>query len=103
MAGVKDLERRYHRTQEQLAREVGMMKMPETWPCWPLLPVKRLVQGQNGPELGCMIDILFAKKLYVYIGMSPFKQIRMQDASGWPDVVEYVSYEDIVADGWVVD
>lgn len=104
MPGVKDPERNYTRTEEQLAQEVEMMRTPERWPCWPLLPIKRMIQDHNFPEIGCLIDIMFAKDLQVYVGMSPYVQVRLQDATSvWPDVVRYASYEDIVADGWVVD
>lgn len=77
---------------------VEMAKHPELWPMWPYLPLKHSVKRDNSgfPELGLLLDSdppkakVFHNCLYLPI------------TSETP-VTEYASFEELFADGWVVD
>lgn len=76
-----------------------MMVVPEEWPRWPYLPLKRYVKSdENGgtrAEFGFMVD---GAKFTVFCG-----SIFSLPASLPNKKHEYNSPKDILADGWVVD
>lgn len=85
---------------------LGMIKSPDNWPCWPVLPLKRYTKVRPGafPDLGIILSVEGVPANTVYevdMFMCPDIKQLMTD----PNIVkhEYSSPEEIVADGWVVD
>jgi hypothetical protein len=75
------------------ARDIEMMKTPDDWPAWPLLPLKR-----PNKAYGTSFAYMFAEgKPRIYRG-SMWKPDPTKDPC-----VEFDSFEAIAADGWMVD
>lgn len=75
--------------------DAEMMKRPNLWPAWPILPLKRK-KGPGESEEGFIADSLQPNRVYLanmfMIGV--INPLPFQD---------YDSPEAIVADGWKVD
>ena len=77
------------------------MQRPGLWPLWPVLPVKQR-DGMKQPRLGVMREAAFGVKPVVYLtnlyelgtGLVDFNKIEK---------IEYLDFEGLVDDGWVVD
>lgn len=90
-------------TTEDRQREITMMKTPDHWPRWPILPVKR--SGHILEPFGCGIMVASADcALHIY----DIDMFLLQSGPLGPqlDAVEHKEYQDydaILDDGWVVD
>ena len=88
---------------EQPATDLEMMKQPDYWPRWPLLPVKRRVK-HSSPDTG----LLFANGKPIIYTVNMF---QLDDLPGktWGEKlangekIEFTSFEEMVAAGWEVD
>lgn len=86
---------------ERIKRErddVVMLKNPDLWPRWPLCPVKRYDKSKphGFPDCGVVTEgrfVVFMVNLY-RVSPGVFDSCEKH---------EYESYEDMVADGWMVD
>lgn len=78
---------------------LAFMQQPAVWPLWPVLPVKQR-DGMKQPRLGIMREAAFGVKPVVYL-------TNLFDMQGkqWDDFekIEYLDFEAIIDDGWVVD
>lgn len=68
---------------------------PDSWPCWPVLPLKRKNNSLEDKNLG----ILLAGKLTVY---HVYMFDIPQDLSKEPKT-KYNHVDELLADGWRVD
>lgn len=78
--------------------DLSMMKSPNRWPCWPMLPLKHAMRKSDGMPL---IGFLFESNKYkytVFVG----NMLDAKNISKMPRE-EFKSYEEVVAAGWVVD
>lgn len=75
--------------------DYAMLKDPDRWPNWPVLPVIRRQAGQ-GTEVAVVSEIGTTGRLYIRRGANLF------DRSNWPDPEEATA-EDIIQEGWTVD
>lgn len=76
--------------------DVAFLKTPEKWPNYPLCPVKnRNEQKDNFPLLGVIVSprptVYLVNLFSIQPGMEP------------PETREYGSFEELIADGWIVD
>lgn len=75
-------------------RQRAMMRNEDMWPAWPVLPLKRIVNGDMQPGL-------------LYSGQGPvvFLTYMYKLPNSFKDVptVKYENYDAILTDGWVVD
>lgn len=81
-----------------------MMRTPDMWPRWPLLPIKRYNPEHHGTEVAVMFAV--ADHLTtVFLGyMFAAKGPTIADAMAcYPNRLRYDTYEDIIKDGWIVD
>lgn len=81
--------------------ELAMMRDPERWPHYDILPVKRYKKGMGtfstgGPECGVLRS---GRGPVVYKG-NPWQREALETA---PVIAEYKTFEEMYADGWVVD
>jgi hypothetical protein len=76
-------------------REMAMMTGPNQWPLWPILPLKN--RGPEWPELGFLREESFDTPIrpVVFIGsiFEPDKAVPK----------EYLDFDGILDDGWIVD
>lgn len=77
-----------------------MMQSPEKWPLWPVLPVKQR-NGMSSSRLGIMREGAFGVKPVVYL----VTLYEVKTGQSWDDLekFEYLDFEGVVDDGWVVD
>lgn len=80
-----------HTTTEQ----VEMMTDPDRWPQWPMLPVKKYVEGETWPH--CAVHLDLAGPFVIY----EWKGFMRPDAE--KVAATYDSAQAAVDDGWVVD
>ena len=80
-------------------KSADFMKKPLLWPHWPVLPVKRWVE--NKLECGVVLDspagsesTVYIENLFCLSGKTDFDKLKKY---------EYDSFEEMVADQWVVD
>jgi hypothetical protein len=95
---------RYRKMDEKERKEdLKMMKDPDTWTHWPILPMKKVV----GPEMPKMGFMLATGKPVVYLtnmcdlrglGVSTIQEVMEKVPSK-----EYASFEKILDDGWKID
>ena len=68
------------------------------YPHWPVCPVKRYLEGQSFPECGIVHDgvpkVFIVNMFALPLPKSEFEKLKKY---------EYEYFEDMVADGWVVD
>lgn len=77
--------------------EMDMMKNPSEWPRWPVLPVKR--RHSNGAvQVGLMLEVEDGVHPTVY-QCSMFQLRDLKNA----EKIEYLDFEGLLDDGWVVD
>lgn len=87
-------------TQKTDQEELDMMQSPDRWPIPDLLPVKQRPKGGGWPETGL---------LYRQPGQAKPKPIVYRiNVFNWAGVegvptTEYQTFEELYADGWVVD
>lgn len=74
----------------------GMIYDPDSWPCWPVLPVKQRGTGRYGALLG---DQKPGEPIKVYEGVNLFG--RPPDPL--PEPLLFDDPYDMIAQGWVVD
>jgi len=88
-------------TQEQRAeKDRDFMQTPNAWPQWPMLPVKRVVNGQM--QVGTMMETSDSSP-----GVQPVVYLKnmYQRYPLWHEVekLEYIDFEGVTDDGWKVD
>lgn len=79
-------------------RDIAMMKAPDNWPQWPILPLKR-VRGSD-LEVGVLVNGAFEgphTEATVYLS-SMNRVITVETPT-----IKYDSFEALVADGWMID
>lgn len=83
--------------------DVNKMKHHDSWPLWPILPVKRYMKG------GVQTGVLFADgTAVVYLNVDIFDVDKWAGRS-WKSILQehhrevYSSYEELVSLGWKVD
>lgn len=76
---------------------VAMMRDEDSWPHWPILPLKRRVDGSGWPEVAVMFGDTDNGQVAVYLS-SMFQPIT----TSTPKLV-YDSHEAAYADGWRID
>lgn len=73
--------------------DLGMIQNPDNWPIWPLLPMKRKVDGQL--EMGFFLSpSLYGNTVAFYIGNIHDRQKALELD---------MSPEQVIQDGWRVD
>jgi len=79
-------------------RSILFLQSPDEWPCWPVCPVKKYVEGSTAwPVLGYVISGTFdVVEGNIYL----FGAGKVDNKT---QVHSYESAEDVVDDGWVVD
>jgi hypothetical protein len=83
-------------SEERKQMDLAMMRDPDRWPAWPLLPLKRYVPGKPIAETACLARL--GKDQYVLaMGVNVFQ--------GPDDQTEWVrtTPEQLVEQGWMVD
>jgi hypothetical protein len=78
--------------------ELDMMKNPNKWPQWPVLPLIRRTRGESPGYEGILFDDPKVR-FTVYHG-NIFMDLGHLESC--PQKV-YASFEEILADGWAVD
>lgn len=90
--------------EKERKEDLGMMKNPDTWLRWPILPMKKIEKEEERPKLGFMLatgkPIVYTRNMYelAHIGVKTVKEI-MENVSN----TEYASFEAVLDDGWQVD
>lgn len=81
--------------------DVAFLKDTGRWPRWPGCPVKRYRPNEGLPECGLVFDGLKIdeKLAVVMVSMLGWTPEQFRDAKKHL----YDSYEEMVADGWLVD
>lgn len=77
-----------------MTRDLDMLKDPDNWPNWPVLPVVRRQKGQT--ETAVVSEIGTTGRLYIRRGANLF------DRANWPGPEE-VTAEQVIEEGWEVD
>lgn len=78
--------------------DLELMRKPNEWPQWPVLPVKRYPEGQTWPEVGIMVEgsgEVANPKVWLtnmFTGIKP--ETKAED---------YKNLDEVIAAGWVVD
>tara|TARA_Y100000310_G_scaffold259334_1_gene267991 strand:+ start:535 stop:777 length:243 start_codon:yes stop_codon:yes gene_type:complete len=78
--------------------DLEMMKAPNKWERWPLLPIVR--DHKLDPNTGIMVEGIL--KVY-HVNLWELKTGSLADILKDVPSVEYDSLEGIIADGWKVD
>lgn len=80
--------------------DLAMMKDPALWPVYPYLPVKKPSPDGGWPTLGVLIeDATEATVFFTNMFELPLTEAQLIKVPK----KEYASFEDMVADGWIVD
>lgn len=82
-------------TQEQAFDDAAFIRDDDSWPNWPLLPIKRPKKDEGWPETA----LITAGEKTVVIHAGMFDGQGIHDAKR----TSYDSIEALVADGWRVD
>lgn len=78
-----------------------MMKSPDRWPLWPVLPLKRRCANPGEfPECAFLMDVGGLDHVKVYLGV--IYELGGRKPSEF-ESKKYSDYEAVVADGWIVD
>jgi hypothetical protein len=82
--------------------DIAIMRDPDAWPAWPVLPLKRPAGRYEFPECGFVLDsqVEATDPWVVYQGTIYEVQETLRDKSKH---LEYDSPEAIVTAGWIVD
>jgi hypothetical protein len=85
-------------------KHLSMMRTPDKWPRWPVLPIKRYNPDHHGTECA----VMFAVEGYlttVFLGyLIEAKGPTIADAMAcYPNRLKYDDYDAILDDGWIVD
>ena len=82
-----------------------MVQNPASWPCWPLLPLKRRKGNGEWPDLGFVVEAeghypkLSNGKITLFAEPMPYEPKDLKDIKQ----VTYDSVDALLADGWIVD
>lgn len=92
------------RNEKQKEEDLKLMKDPESWIRWPILPVKKILDDGGRPEFGFLLAI---EKPTVFLGnMFDLHDLGVKTVKDIIEKVEgkeYPSFDSIVNDGWIVD
>jgi hypothetical protein len=95
----------WHVPKSGLDEDRQMMLTPESWPLWPLLPVKRYEFGKvgGGPECATLYDNGVNKPYQLY--HEPVDALLLMSAQQMAQqpTKMYNSVDALLEDGWVVD
>ena len=80
--------------------DLEMMTNTMNWPNFPVLPVKRYTKESCMPEAGIMVPDL--PTVFV-VNMWDLKSGVLKDQLKDVPKKEYATYQELIADGWVVD
>jgi len=84
--------------------DVAMMKNPDAWPCWPVLPVKLYSKPDNFPKCGFLFadgkPAIYMTNLYA---LDDRPGTTYKEKLEGVERVEFSSFEEMVATGWEVD
>ena len=90
------------REEKERAENLKLMKSPDKWLCWPILPVKRVIVKTEMPAIGFMLatgePVVYLKNMYDLKGGSSVKDIMENTPSK-----RYENFEEILNDGWLAD
>ena len=77
--------------------DVAFLKNPNKWPNL-VCPVKKRVENDNWPKCG----VVFKEPIVYVVSMYSMKDVSDEE---WDKLEkhEYNSFEEMVADGWIVD
>lgn len=79
-------------------RDLDMVKDPDRWPQWPILPLKR---GDQNEEIGFLvasgIPTVYLKNIWA------LKPGPMRDQLEGVSNLGYSTFEELISDGWRVD
>lgn len=78
---------------------LAMMKDSSRWPCWPFLPLKRGNNELKDKNLGVLVSGYGPKVFHQYLFDLPSTIEKLESSPN----TEYSSFEELLADGWVVD
>ena len=90
------------REEEERQADLEMMKGPDAWACWPLLPMKKVEKHDT------VVGFLMATgkpKLYLRNFMD-LHELGIRTAKEVDEKIpakEYANFEEILNDGWIVD
>ena len=84
-------------TEVDVQLHIDFLKSPESWPHFPLCPVKRYEQEDKPPRTG----VVLSSQPNTVVGLNVFlvSREKFKTAERW----EYDSVEAVVADGWLID
>lgn len=74
-----------------------MIEHPARWPWFPLLPVKKYINGQSAPVVGVIIE-KHPNRVY-RVGLFDLRTELLATT----DFDDFASLEDLLAAGWEVD
>lgn len=87
--------------EEEMQADLKMMKEPDSWPLWPLLPMKKVADtGNPGFLLATGKPKLYLRNFLELkdIGIRTIGEVDEKIAAK-----EYTSFEEILDDGWIID
>lgn len=76
-------------------QDLEMMQDPDEWPLWPQLPLKRRGHHEDSRRTGFLVAIPELEPV-VYLGIVGTVVLKR-------DTIEYSSFEELLAAGWLVD
>jgi hypothetical protein len=83
--------------------DLEFMKHPDSWPNWPLLPIKHYAPAEHQQDLAVVLVVGNGK--YAIAKDANLFQLADDLATGTPRNIQWeaTTPEALVADGWVVD
>ena len=86
---------------------IYMMKHPNSWPIWPVLPLIKANNTSGGfPKAGCLIEFgMSGPEPIVWLKMMWELPQKATESYMFENIEheKFDSFEDIVAAGWIVD
>lgn len=86
-------------------KDLDMMRNPDSWPCWPFLPLKRWVNQRlsHGFLAVAVTDPRQSTEPDAKVFNSSIYMVRPDTPLSTLDCHDYGTLEQVRADGWVVD
>lgn len=86
---------------ERYARDAAMILRPDRWPRWPILPLKRLREGQGWPEYGVLLALAEYRTAVFKANLFALPPTEAELLA--LEKIEYPSFTALLDDGWTVD